>query len=277
MDAHDSEVADRVSVRVLYLHQSTLWPWWNYPRLCDGYWRFYWHDRAGAAIVWNRRAIPLPARRAVIIPAGVEFASSASPGVSQLYANLDVLGFPPPLSTEPSLVPKDAGITAMMEELAQEVPVNAPPSRSLTQITNVKAAFLRAMALLLRERPETDAGAICNFRKDGIERCLRLMAEDPGHAWTVADLAARCRLSPSRFHHNFLASVGQTPLRWLAKRRLAMAAQQLALGKIPIADIARTLGFHDRQHLTRLFSREYGTAPAEFRRKSQSEGSAASI
>ena len=32
-----------------------------------------------------------------------------------------------------------------------------------------------------------------------------------------------------------------------------------------LTDIAHGLGFHDRQHLTRLFTRESGTVPAEYR------------
>lgn len=272
MEPHAGEVADHVTVRVLYLYQTSLGPWWNYPRLCDGYWRLYWHDREGATIVWNQRTIALPPRRVVIIPAWVVFASSASPSVSQLFASLDVFGFPPVLSTEPWLVPEDAALTLMMEELVKEVPLNEQPILSTAQITSVKAAFLRCMVLLLQKKPEGEGAASWEFGQPGIEHCLRLMAGDPGYPWTVGELASHCRLSPGRFHHIFQASVGQTPMRWLVKRRLSLASQMLAQGQSSIGDIARDLGFHDRQHLTKLFSREYGIAPAEFRRKSQLEG-----
>ena len=74
---------DRLHARVLYLNRLPLWPWWRFPRLCDGFWRIYWHDRDGASLVAGGCEMAIPACRAVLVPAGVAVATLPAPEVVQ--------------------------------------------------------------------------------------------------------------------------------------------------------------------------------------------------
>ena len=57
---------------------------------------------------------------------------------------------------------------------------------------------------------------------------LRLLVDNPAHAWTVAGLAAAARLSRAAFARRFTELVGEPPIAFLAGWRLAMAADLLS-------------------------------------------------
>ncbi len=80
----------------------------------------------------------------------------------------------------------------------------------------------------------------------------------------VAALAREAGLGPSRFHQRFLAELGETPARWLARRRLQAARHRLALGA-GVTATAAALGFASSQHLATAFRRAYGISPKQWR------------
>ncbi len=83
---------------------------------------------------------------------------------------------------------------------------------------------------------------------------------------SVASLAARSGLSPSRFAHRFRAEVGMPPLAWLERRRVAAACALLRASGMPVAEIAAAVGYADPAYFSRVFRRRTGHAPAAWRR-----------
>ncbi|WP_143626236.1 cupin domain-containing protein, partial [Streptomyces viridosporus] len=53
---------------------------------------------------------------------------------------------------------------------------------------------------------------------------LRLLHEDPAHAWTVESLARKVGVSRAQLARRFTAVVGEPPMAYLAGWRLALAA-----------------------------------------------------
>ncbi|WP_126976404.1 AraC family transcriptional regulator [Frigidibacter oleivorans] len=83
----------------------------------------------------------------------------------------------------------------------------------------------------------------------------------------VAELARAAGLSEGWFSHAFKRSTGQTPQRWLTRRRVAAAASLMrADPRRSLAEIAAATGFADQAHLTRAFRAEHGLPPAAWRR-----------
>lgn len=109
-------------------------------------------------------------------------------------------------------------------------------------------------------------GWMSGMRDPQVGRALSALHEDPAHAWTVAELAARANLSRSAFAARFVEVVGQTPLRYLAAWRLDLAADQLRSGTLTISAIAQGVGYGSEAALTRAFKAQFGTTPAAFRR-----------
>lgn len=66
--------------------------------------------------------------------------------------------------------------------------------------------------------------------------------------------------------HRVFESNGESLIRYVRARRLARARQELAAQpSLPIATIARRLGFTDSSHFTRAFKVRYGISPGEYR------------
>lgn len=69
------------------------------------------------------------------------------------------------------------------------------------------------------------------------------------------------------FGRVFRAYLGHTPAQYVLERRIAAATQELAFTGASLEQIAERLGFANRFHLTRMFTRRMGVPPAAYRRR----------
>lgn len=79
-------------------------------------------------------------------------------------------------------------------------------------------------------------------------------------------LAEIAGLSPFHFARAFKQSVGDPPHRYQTRRRIEKACELLAGSDMPVVEIATAVGYEAPQTLTRLFRREMGMTPSEYRR-----------
>ena len=84
---------------------------------------------------------------------------------------------------------------------------------------------------------------------------------------TVADLARRAGLSPSRFAHLFTAQAGTSPMRYLERQRMRLAEQLLDLTPRTVTEVARTVGFDDPLYFSSRFRSYAGRSPTAYRRR----------
>jgi AraC-like DNA-binding protein len=95
---------------------------------------------------------------------------------------------------------------------------------------------------------------------------LSAIHRDPGHDWTVEDLARACNLSRSAFAARFVAHVGKPPATYLAHVRLDAATDLLRDTPLPVTLIAKNVGYTSEAAFSRAFKNRYGTPPARWRR-----------
>jgi AraC-like DNA-binding protein len=94
---------------------------------------------------------------------------------------------------------------------------------------------------------------------------LRLMHDNPGHAWTVASLAAKVGCSRAALARRFTALVGEPPMRYLTGWRIALAADLLRTSDHTIETIARQVGYANAFALSVAFKRICGLSPTRYR------------
>ncbi len=83
---------------------------------------------------------------------------------------------------------------------------------------------------------------------------------------TLAQMAARVRLSPAHFTVAFKREVGQTPLEHLTLLRIEEGARRLAdEPREAITEIALDLGFSTSQYFSFVFRRVKGCSPRQWR------------
>jgi AraC-like DNA-binding protein len=122
--------------------------------------------------------------------------------------------------------------------------------------------ILRAWAGGTGAEPNWLAGAL----DPQIGLALSAIHRDPGHDWTVEELARACSLSRSAFAARFAARVGKPPATYLAHVRLDAATDLLRGTSLPVTLIAENVGYTSEAAFSRAFKHRYGTPPARWRR-----------
>lgn len=85
---------------------------------------------------------------------------------------------------------------------------------------------------------------------------------------TLRELAGLAHMSPYHFHRTFTTEFGETPMKYIARRRIETAGHRLLQDPDrPVSDIAFTLGFSSMPVFCRTFKHHFGLTAEEFRRK----------
>jgi AraC-like DNA-binding protein len=130
--------------------------------------------------------------------------------------------------------------------------------------------FVEALRRYTGNVPPEARGWLAGVRDAHVGRALALLHGEPGRAWTVDDLAKEIALSRSALAERFTELVGESPMQYLTRWRLARAAQVLRSGREPIARIAERSGYESEAAFSRAFKREFGAPPAAWRKASLS-------
>lgn len=93
----------------------------------------------------------------------------------------------------------------------------------------------------------------------------RLVREQPGRMFSLADLAVAADLSVSRFKARFKTEVGQPPGKWMMEQKIRAAADMLCTPGISVTETAVRLGFSSSQYFATVFRRHTGKTPSGFR------------
>jgi len=108
-----------------------------------------------------------------------------------------------------------------------------------------------------------------------IGRALAAVHEDPARHWSAEGLAGIAGLSRSAFAARFGQIVGTTPIAYVTRWRLHLAADLLDGGKLSVGEVARRVGYGSDAAFTRAFRTQFGGTPTRFRKRraKETEGS----
>jgi AraC-like DNA-binding protein len=109
-------------------------------------------------------------------------------------------------------------------------------------------------------RPSSWVGALGDER---IGRALSAIHAAPYHPWTVEGLAGISAMSRSIFAERFTARVGESPLHYVKRLKLTLAADMLASGGLRVTQAAERIGYASDAAFSRAFKAQFGYAPSE--------------
>jgi AraC family transcriptional regulator, alkane utilization regulator len=132
--------------------------------------------------------------------------------------------------------------------------------------------FVEAVRSCIEALPAHQTGWLAGVRDRYVGRALSLLHAQAVHPWTVDELARKVGLSRSALAQRFTHLVGQPPMQYLARWRMQIAAQELLNGAKSLAAVAEQVGYESEAAFSRAFRREFGKAPAGWR-KSQGKTS----
>jgi AraC family transcriptional regulator, transcriptional activator FtrA len=114
-------------------------------------------------------------------------------------------------------------------------------------------------------------------RDESLAPLLAWAQERLGEPLTVAELAARARVSPATLHRRFRAQLGTTPLAWLTGERVALACRLIERGEARLDVVAARSGLGTAANLRGRLRRATGLSPSAYRRRFGSGGGEALV
>lgn len=115
--------------------------------------------------------------------------------------------------------------------------------------------------------PEDAPGWYSALADELVGAALRAVHADPAAPWTVADLAGRVGLSRPAFSRRFSAAVGESPMAYVKRWRLALAADHLADPDLTVGRIAQLVGYQSQFTFSAAFKAQFGVSPTVFRKE----------
>jgi AraC-like DNA-binding protein len=165
----------------------------------------------------------------------------------------------------PLMVLSGQSAGALAAAMAHEATQTTPGAETVvSRLADVLIVY--AIRSWLRGAPRS--GYLGALRDPHLGPVLARMHRDPGHAWSVATLAAAANLSRSTFAERFTTTVGRTPMAYLTEIRMRLATTLLTDGLSP-SQVASRTGYDSVAAFSRAYKRTTGISPAVTRRGEQ--------
>jgi len=159
----------------------------------------------------------------------------------------------------------DTNLTAVLELIRSEFRFeNAGRDEISSHL--FEALFL----LIVRYRSNLSTDGVCMLARRAdpyVSKAIAKMRQAPGHAWTVDQLASLAGLSRAAFSRRFKADTGDSPLRYLTRCRMHVAADMLRRAAT-VRTVAENVGYLSEFAFSRAFSSYHGVSPRDFKEQS---------
>ena len=130
----------------------------------------------------------------------------------------------------------------------------------------VKGSLFKAFALLIPHGVEPPRDSHRKYQDiDRLKLVLQYVHSNYAQRLSLDDMAGLSNLSKYYFCRFFKAAVGKSPVDYLHYYRVLQAERLLAETSLKVIDIAMEVGFSDLSHFIRLFHKQTGVAPSQFR------------
>lgn len=230
---------------------------WNHEAVDSPFWRLYHNPKPGCHLRFQGRDIPLGPERFVLIPANTIF-DCCGPGLAcHFWLHFTVNRLAGQITESPVTLPMNPLLQALVSAVVETHQQAASAARD-QRVHHQSAALLHAIFA------EWDA-PVPETMPERLLEILALIQKAPHSDLSNPFLAERSGMSVERFIRSFREHTGFTPAAYVLNTRLRLAGEALALTDKTIDQVAVQNGFPNRHYFTRMFTRQFGCGPAEFR------------
>lgn len=179
-------------------------------------------------------------------------------------------------SDEEGLLPGDSDLGAVHAQMAQDAVMSSLLDRLWKHDQSDTGSLQEDVALLaIKERLLSWLGKTVGRKAAAVEklsprqlaRCEELLLRPVTNSPTLSDLAALCNLSQFHFCRAFKAATGLPPHRYQIAARIERARDMLLKSQLSIAEVGTAVGYDDPAYFSRLFARETGATPSNWRKE----------
>jgi AraC-like DNA-binding protein len=149
----------------------------------------------------------------------------------------------------------------MREELRDPQPGGSLIAQQLAYMM-----VIQALRLHLADAASAGRGWLSALSDRHMSVAIASMHNDPGYPWTLQSLAECVGMSRSVFALRFRETVGATPMEYLTRWRMLLAADRLKNSSDGLSVIAQSLGYESESAFGKAFRRVMGCSPRRYSR-----------
>jgi AraC-like DNA-binding protein len=152
-------------------------------------------------------------------------------------------------------------IERMRQELREPQPGGEIVAQQLATMVLVQALRMR-----LAERRSDGVGWLFALADARMSVVINAMHAAPGKQWTLQTLAGQAAMSRTTFALRFKQLVGLSPMDYLTRWRMMLAADRLTHSRDSVAGIGLALGYESEKSFIAAFKRVMNCSPRQYGR-----------
>ncbi|MBQ6804198.1 MAG: helix-turn-helix transcriptional regulator [Clostridia bacterium] len=166
----------------------------------------------------------------------------------------------------PAVFPGDDDLLSLWQRIRDQYQKRDPGEGNIRA-----AALLMEFLFSAAENPwEMPVCPLPSRHQQSLFAAIRFMQQHLSENCPVEEIARQTGYSPSHFNTLFKSLTGRTPHAYYRALKLRKAKVMLLNGEKTVTQIASSLGFASASEFTRLFHRESGFTPRQFRAQHES-------
>lgn len=138
-----------------------------------------------------------------------------------------------------------------------EMPIKSPIS--------ILSSVCEVLSILGKEKK------LQNKNYSAISQGIKLIEKDPFKDISMEEIAEICKISSSAFRRNFKKYVGKSPIQYRTDLRIKTMQFILENSNITIEDMSELLGIDNIPYIYKMFKKNVGLSPGEYRNKCKEE------
>jgi AraC-like DNA-binding protein len=201
------------------------------------------------------------------IPAGARYIAGGFFGFTGSHAEMLLHSLPPIVH-----IRRESDKAAMrwaLERLRDELR-DPQPGSSLIAQQLAYTMLIQALRLHLADGASAGRSWLSALSNKHMSIAIASIHDAPGHPWTLQSLAEHVGMSRSVFALRFREIVGATPMEYLTRWRMLLAADRLRNSSEGLFAIAQSLGYESESAFGKAFRRVMGCSPRQYTRSTTS-------
>jgi AraC-like DNA-binding protein/mannose-6-phosphate isomerase-like protein (cupin superfamily) len=137
---------------------------------------------------------------------------------------------------------------------------------------NIKSDLIKLLILIARENADGEENLrirIYDSFKENMNKAIDYINNHYSAKIYIEDICKIAAMSKTYFSHYFKQSTGKTFTEYINHLRIRKAMVLLAETKDTITEICQSCGYNDITYFNRVFKKETGSSPGQYRRKLQ--------
>lgn len=152
-------------------------------------------------------------------------------------------------------------VERMMQELREPQPGGFLIAQHLAHMM-----LVQALRLHVADGAAGGLGWLAALSDRQLGAAINAMHADPSRRWTLQSLAEQAYMSRSTFAQKFRRTLGETPMEYLSRWRMLLAAERLENSNDSVSEISASLGYESESAFSTAFKRVMGRSPRQYSR-----------